>query len=996
MDESTRAPDDPPVTTPEGSDAPTPPADDAVTPEAEVSAEVDAASALLRDAVDQEAATVEAPAATTVIDVAGDPTADDRVAEPAEPVDDDVVLAAVAAAPVHRDPWWSRLLDRPLDLISFGVALAAAVFVFVQLRPGLLLADTTPSGGDMGAHVWGPAFLRDELLSQGRITGWTPDWYAGFPAYQFYMVVPSLAIVLLNAGLTPWIGVPIGFTIVGAAIELARRVGRHGGWIITLGVLVGLGLIGLPYGIAFKLVSVSGLVMFPIAAWFMARLAGSPDPVPAFVSLGATIFLFDTNFTIYGGNIASTLAGEFAFSVSLCLALLAVGLVAKGLDDDRYRAPAAVVIALVALCHVIPLFFVVPVLILLVVQHHSVPRGWLLGLSVTVALAAVAPAESSGLGYRLLVLVPAVFVYVLILTANPESRRRAGWLLTVGPVAFALTAFWLLPFTLREPYLNDMGWERLTTIADSLLTDPMRVALPVAVVGAILAFGARERLGVVFATNAALFAGLIATLPEARLWNARLLPFFYLPVYLVAAVGVAFVVRAFATTLSERYDRPDPWTVMISMVVGLSVVIVGIAIPLRAAPGGGIDDEGRWTWLGIESKSRSFLPSWIAWNYSGYEEKNSYREYSDVVSTMGDVGLDNGCGRAMWEYDKDLDRYGTPMALMLLPHWTDGCIGSMEGLYFESSATTPFHFLNQSVLSAAPSRAQRDLPYRGFDIGLGVDQLETLGVRYYMALSDEAIRAARDEPRLTEVAESAPWIVFEVAEAAIVEGLTTEPVVTGGPDESTVGELATHWDTGWVSQAVVSFNERSAAMPLPAEDGPDEWQRAVNLADADAVELPPVTVSDIVTDTDKIAFTVDEPGVPVLVKASYFPNWSASGAEGPWRVGPNMMVVVPTDTEVEIRFGYSAVEYGSYALTALGLAALVGLGVLDRRRRTGGAEPAVVGAGADVAAGEASVAPVWADEVPAGAGPAEATWADEVPEVAMPPVEDEPESPGGP
>ncbi len=36
----------------------------------------------------------------------------------------------------------------------------------------------------MGAHVWGPAFLRDHLLPQGRLTGWTPDWYDGFPAYS--------------------------------------------------------------------------------------------------------------------------------------------------------------------------------------------------------------------------------------------------------------------------------------------------------------------------------------------------------------------------------------------------------------------------------------------------------------------------------------------------------------------------------------------------------------------------------------------------------------------------------------------------------------------------------------------------------------------------------------------------------------------------------------------------------------------------------------------
>ena len=32
------------------------------------------------------------------------------------------------------------------------------------------------------------------------------------------------------------------------------------------------------------------------------------------------------------------------------------------------------------------------------------------------------------------------------------------------------------------------------------------------------------------------------------------------------------------------------------------------------------------------------------------------------------------CGRAHWEYESNLDRYGTPMALMLLPYWTNGCI----------------------------------------------------------------------------------------------------------------------------------------------------------------------------------------------------------------------------------------------------------------------------------------------------------------------------------
>jgi uncharacterized membrane protein len=54
-----------------------------------------------------------------------------------------------------------------------------------------------------------------------------------------------------------------------------------------------------------------------------------------------------------------------------------------------------------------------------------------------------------------------------------------------------------------------------------------------------------------------------------------------------------------------------------------------------------------------------------------------------------------------------------------------------------------------------------------------------------------------------------------------------------------------------------------------------------------------------------VRFEVSEPGTPILVKVSYFPNWRASGADGPWRVTPNLMVVIPTDTSVELTYGRS-------------------------------------------------------------------------------------------
>ena len=153
-------------------------------------------------------------------------------------------MAAAGSCGVDCGRRPSTWRDMPVEgYITLGVVVACVVFVFVQLGPANILSSSTPAGGDMGAHVWGPAYLRDNLLPQGRLTGWTPDWYAGFPAYQFYMVLPSLLIALLSYVL--------------------------------------------PYGVAFKLVAISGLVSLPISAWAFGRLTRLPFPIPPLLAVAA-------------------------------------------------------------------------------------------------------------------------------------------------------------------------------------------------------------------------------------------------------------------------------------------------------------------------------------------------------------------------------------------------------------------------------------------------------------------------------------------------------------------------------------------------------------------------------------------------------------------------------------------------------------------------------------------------------------------------------------
>ena len=82
-----------------------------------------------------------------------------------------------------------------------------------------------------------------------------------------------------------------------------------------------------------------------------------------------------------------------------------------------------------------------------------------------------------------------------------------------------------------------------------------------------------------------------------------------------------------------------------------------------------------------------------------------------------------------------------------------------------------------------------------------------------------------------------------------------------------------------------------------------------------------------------MSFSVDKIGVPILVRVSYFPNWEVSGADGPYRVAPNMMVVIPTSQEVSMNFKPSLIDRLAYLLSALGILAVLLMWRQDRRAK---------------------------------------------------------------
>jgi hypothetical protein len=821
--------------------------------------------------------------------------------------------AAAEADTSSRDSWW--WVPGAITVLTIA---SVIVVTLSQLHPSMLLTNTTTTGGDTGAHIAMPKFL-ETLVSHGHLTGWDPGWYDGFPLYTFYFTIPDLFIAI-------------------------------GGWVI-------------PYGVAFKLGTILGSVMLPICAWACGRFFRLRAPLPTLLAAATLPFLFDYTFTIYGGNLFSTLAGEYAYSFSLSLAVLFLGLFACAVREGRYRGWAAVVLAGTVLSHIVPgLYALGGAAILTAVE--LLPARW--GI-----------ADSSLHVWR----------------GNPDAvpvpvprTRTLWWAGSTVVIGLLLSGWWLAPFGLEHAYSSSMGYTNVEGWAQ-YFREADAWALVLAGLGLLMAVTTRSRFGITVTTLGVASALATALDPQGSLYNVRLLPLWFISVYFMAAWAFGTGCMVAATVWRRARDRR--WE--------RAADAVWIAVPppreeweepdAAGGPAPELDEAmspqppsrrsrraptRRWgpaavsgAILGLLAVMVAVVPpfifpasslpvtvgpnqvtNWSNFNYEGYEGQASYPEFHSLMQTMAVMGRKYGCGRAMWEYSASENRFGTPEALMLLPYETNGCIDSMEGLLFESSSTTPYHFLNQAELSAGPSEPEVGLPYGPLDVTLGVQHLQLLGVKYFIAETAQVQQEAAVDPSLQLVAKTGPWTynydgtdtnttweIYRVKDAPLVTPLVNDPVVLSGVKPAPSSWLGSAADEG---PALTWYGDPTKWNVELAQSGPSDWPRTPVDDVHPTVKHVGTTKVTAVTQTDSsVSFHVSRLGTPVLVKISYFPNWHASGADGPWRVTPNLMVVVPTSHDVTLSYGSSSADVIGLLATVIGLVALVGLFVVPTLRRWG-------------------------------------------------------------
>jgi hypothetical protein len=670
--------------------------------------------------------------------------------------------------------------------------------------PQVLVANT-PTGGDMGAHVLLPQVLKDVLLPSGRLFGWSSAWYAGFPALYFYFPIPALLTVLLD--------------------------------------------VFLPYGVAFKLIAIAGLVALPLATYAFLRLLAFSRPVAGLAALTGSMFVFMESFSIFGANIKSTLAGEFSFSWSFALSIVYLGIIARDTRLGRRFTPlAGIILALTAMTHIVTTMIVVVVSVSLLFRRNgprTVVSSWILG--------------------------------------------------------FAISAFWALPLGIRvlQGLTADMGWSPVTNIVGdtnpgSPLPGEFIPILVLGLIGMVWTMLRRDDVMVLAWLTLLPLAGyfILPKIGITALYNARLLPYWYFGVYVFAGIALGLAVLEVSRRVPLRR------TVLIGTSLGVGFIVLTA------------------TMLSVHD-----VPGWVKWNFEGYEGKADYHEYRALMETVDTLPP----GRIMWEANSDMNRYGTPMALMLFPYWSEGH-PSMEGLFFESSLTTPFHFLNASEVSERPSNPVRGLDYRGFNMDRGIAHLAVYDVTYYVSFTEKGASEAR-LAGLVEIGVASPWTIFALPDSDLVDVATMRPAVWDGGGDFLDPSLEWYDDVDHLDNWLV-------------ETGPEEWLRVESVEDRLTSVSPYAgmgVVTDIVQEDDRISFTTTAVGVPHLVKETYFPNWKVEGAEGPYRAAPSLMVVVPTEEHVVLEFRNTSAENVGMALTLIAFTGLAAYAYRRRKLRSSGA-----------------------------------------------------------
>jgi uncharacterized membrane protein len=369
------------------------------------------------------------------------------------------------------------MLNKKTQLfVTFIIILLVYGFLISRIPWNLIFLNTTTAGGDTGTHNYN-AYYAYKIFP--KLKWWSPDWSCGFPFLYFYP--------------------PLLYYIIAIFAHF------------------------FPINIVFKLVTLIGTFCLPFALFICLKLLDLEFPIPQLGMLLSLNFLFLEQFSIYGGNLPSTLAGEFSYSLGFSLLFVFLGLVRRVLEyknERKWFYYALFTLALMAVIHPFPVGVAVLTIGLLVLF------GWLI-------------------------------------ERKPLSENFV--LIKIGVGAFLISAFWSLPFLMLLPYTAKMSWYRSVKLED-IFPKTLLFFLAFAIIGISFFLVDKKRKRLIPLICLALASiSFYLILNRSRVFNARFLPPFIVSYLLFSAYGLGYLIKFISSRLKPLYLQR--WILLISIVV---------------------------------------------------------------------------------------------------------------------------------------------------------------------------------------------------------------------------------------------------------------------------------------------------------------------------------------------------------------------------------------------------------------------------------------------
>ena len=687
------------------------------------------------------------------------------------------------------------------------VALGSLLVIFLRIE--LVFSDLLPTGGDMGAHIVPTKFFVTELFNNFKISGWSQDWFAGYPVYYFYFPLPPIITSLLN------------FLF--------------------------------PFSISFKTMVLISQVLLVISIEMLMRKNSKEF---SFYGFGVgLLYLLTESFTIFGGNLASSLAGQYSFTYSIAFANLAIFYLIK--SKHRYSTElASLLIGLAVLSHLIPFIIYLPIF-----SFHFLKNDIKTHKKIS------------------------AFLFFLFIA-----------------IRFSISLFLNLEFT------TNMTYTPYTQLSDLVKSD----ILPFAIGSVIYIISSSSKTSLKAISGFEIYLLSISIYlffygPESALWNGRIVPFFNLGIIILFFNLLHLDIKNLTKKIQGKYPLIlfilcinsyfmylyfSKWGNTYSTTT-ISIILIVLIMFLIS-----INSENfliYTTLVSLTFGTLSYLPHWLNWNFSGYESKNNWADITSLYEGLNTLEP----GRIMWEPNSDLNKYGTPMVLMTIPMFTDH--QSVEGLYFDSSITTPFHFLTVSGLAERPSNPVGGLTYINGEFDKGFRLMEELGIDYFIAYTASIKDKANMNENFNFLFSNEVFNVYSIntKKVELVE------------DNLYLFESPIFYDR--LRNAVLREGSEQSFFEVAYESFKDELNYKIienyDMSITDSSESnTELIISDLNIQNELITFKTNKPNQLHLIKVSYFPNWKIKNGYGPFRISPSFMAVVPKDELVEIEFETSNVE----------------------------------------------------------------------------------------